>query len=117
MLKNLFSTLFKGRPVEVPNTAAIADGEARNVSLGDIAAGGQRIVLCRVEGKLHALDSMCPHEGGRIVAGKLIEGKYAICPLHNYLFDPKSGAVVRGACLKATAYSVEEKDGNATIYL
>lgn len=117
MLKNLFSALFKGRPIEVPNTAAIAEGEAKNLTLGDLGAGGRRVVLCRVEGKLRALDSICPHEGGRLSTGKLVEGKYAICPLHNYLFDPKSGAVVQGACRKATTYRIEEKDGSALLYL
>lgn len=117
MFKKLFTALFKGRPVDVPKTSELTEGQARNVSIGDIAAGGQRIVLCRVEGKLHALDSICPHEAGRIVPGKLIEGKYAICPLHNFLFDPTTGAVVRGSCRKATTYKVEEHGDSATIYL
>jgi nitrite reductase/ring-hydroxylating ferredoxin subunit len=117
MLKKLFSALFKGRRIEVPKTSEIADGEARNLSLGDLAAGGQRLVICRVGGKLHALDSKCPHEGGRISAGRLFDGKYAICPLHNYLFDPKDGAVIRGACRKATTFKIEEKDGNGTLFL
>ncbi len=117
MLKKFLSTLFKGRAVDVPNGAQLAEGEARNVSLGDVAAGGQRIVLCRVGGKLYALDSVCPHEGGRIVAGKLVEGKFATCPLHNYLFDPRDGSVQRGACRKAKTIRVEEKNGRVTLFI
>ncbi len=109
-------TLFKGKPITVPGTSALEEGHARGVNLGDIAAGGTRVILCRVEGRLFALDSLCPHEGGRINPGPLIEGKYAICPLHNYLFDPRNGSVVRGTCGKAKRYSITEVDGSATLY-
>lgn len=117
MLGKIFTALFKGKPIVVPNSSRLQEGEAKNVDLGDIAAGAKRLVLCRVEGKLYALDSQCPHENGRLSQGKLNQGKYALCPLHNYLFDPKDGAVVRGACRKATTYRVEEKDDTATIYV
>lgn len=117
MLKRIFSSLFKGRPVDVPNTRQIEDGQATGVNLGDVAAGGTRIILCRVEGRLHALDSLCPHEGGRLATGRLFDGKYALCPLHNYLFDPRDGKVVRGACARAKVYRVEERDGKATLFV
>lgn len=117
MWKQLLRRLFRGKPVEVPGTDALADGEARGVTIGDIAAGGTKVVLCRVEGRLYALDSLCPHQGGRIETGSLVEGRYARCPLHNFLFDPKDGRVVRGACRKATTYRVDEEGGRAVLWL
>lgn len=116
MLKRFFQNLLKGKPVEIPGVDQLADGHANGVNLGDPAAGGTRVVLCRVEGRLHAIDSLCPHEGGRIQTGPLVEGRYAICPLHNYLFDPRDGKVMRGACARAKVFRVEEKDGRATLW-
>ena len=59
------------------------------------AHAGEKVgVLCRVDGELHALDALCPHEGGRIHDGPLAQGKYAVCPLHNYKFDPRTGEAV-----------------------
>ena len=85
------------------------------------AGGGEDILIGHAERHrqlaLHALDSICPHEGGRIAPGPLAEGRFAFCPLHGYLFDPRTGAVVHGMCRKATTYRVEEKDGQATLYL
>ena len=117
MIKRILSGLFKGKPIEVPKIDELAEGEARGVNVGDPFAGGTRVILCRVEGRVHAVDSLCPHQGGRIEPGKLVEGKYVTCPLHNYVFDPKDGKVMRGACAKATTYRVEEKGDVGLLYL
>lgn len=117
MLKRFWTALFKGQPVTIPGTAGLEEGHARGVTIGDLGSGGTRVILCRVGGRLHALDSLCPHEGGRLTTGPLVEGRLALCPLHNYLFDPKDGAVVRGTCGKARRYRVEEAAGTATLYL
>jgi nitrite reductase/ring-hydroxylating ferredoxin subunit len=117
MIGKFFTTLFRGRPVDVPGSERIAEGESRKIDVGDVAAGGTQIILCRVEGRLHALDSLCPHQRGRIQPGRLVEGKFALCPLHHYLFEPRTGKPVRGACRPATTYKVVEKDGSATVYV
>jgi nitrite reductase/ring-hydroxylating ferredoxin subunit len=108
--------LFRGKPVLVKGAGKLAEGHAKKIDLGDPLAGGTTIVLCRVGGALHALDVRCPHEGGRIADGPLVEGKHALCPLHNYLFDPRTGDVVRGACPKAKVYKVRESGGDAEVW-
>ncbi len=117
MLKRILSALFKGRAVDVPNTDQIQEGTARGVTVGDLAAGGTRVLLCRVDGALHAIDSLCPHEGGRLETGDLVEGRLARCPLHGYLFDPRNGAVKRGACAGAKTYRVAEQGSTATFWI
>ena len=117
MIKRFLSLLFKGRAIEIPNTASLEEGHANGVNIGDPMADGRRVILCRVDGDLHAIDAECPHQGARIDTGPLHQGKYALCPLHNFLFDPKNGSVIQGACSKATTYRVEEKDGTARLYL
>ena len=111
VLGRLFK-LLKGRTVTVPHADKLAEGEARTVDIGDPMAGGKQIVLCRVEGKVYALDSLCPHEGGRIAPGPLHDGRYAVCPLHAYRFDPKDGKAVGVACRPVKTYRVEERDGS-----
>ncbi|MBI1379782.1 MAG: Rieske 2Fe-2S domain-containing protein [Planctomycetaceae bacterium] len=109
--------LFGRKPILIRGTGKLPEGEARKVSIGDPLAGtGFDVVLARVGGKLYALHSDCPHEGGHLVQGPLVEGKYVRCPLHNYHFDPKNGACVNATCSKAKALKVEEKDGDAEVY-
>jgi nitrite reductase/ring-hydroxylating ferredoxin subunit len=110
--------LFGGKPVLIPGTSKLPEGEARKVTIGDpIACSGLNVVLARVDGKLHALDSRCPHEGGHLAPGPLVEGKYVRCPLHNYHFDPKSGSCVNAPCGKARTLKVVEKDGDTQLFL
>ena len=108
--------LFAGRPLVVRGTGLLAEGNARKIDVGDPLAGGKQVVLCRVDGELFALDAVCPHEGGRIADGPLLEGKYALCPLHNYKFDPKTGKAQGRMCKDAKRYRVREKDGDAELW-
>lgn len=110
-------TLFRGSGKIIKGTGKLPEGEARKVDIGDIVAGGTQVILCRIQGELYALDAECPHEGGRIAPGPLLEGKYARCPLHDYKFDPKSGANVGALCRNAKTYVVREKDGDCEIWL
>ena len=113
-----FLDLFRGRPAVIQGTGKLPEGHAKKVDLGDPLAGtGRTIVLCRVEGTLCALDALCPHEGGRISDGPLIGGRLAMCPLHNYQFDPKTGKAVGRVCNDAKTYRVREKDGDCEIWL
>lgn len=117
MLEKL-RALFGRRPVVVKGTARVAEGHAKKVEIGDVLAGtGVELVLCRVEGRLYALDTHCPHEGGRIMEGPLIDGIHAMCPLHNYRFDPRTGAPWQAVCRKAKTYRVRERDGDGEIFL
>ena len=89
MFKKLLR-MIRGARVEVPGTDALAEGEARKVTIGDPFSGGLEVLLCRIEGKLHAIDTLCPHAGGQLVAGPLIGGQYAFCPLHTHPFAPRA---------------------------
>jgi len=110
--------LFRGKPALIQGTAKLAEGHAKKVDLGDPLAGtGRQIVLCRVDGELYALDALCPHEGGRISDGPLLEGRTAMCPLHNYRFDPRTGKAVGRVCKDARTYRVREKGGDCEIWL
>jgi nitrite reductase/ring-hydroxylating ferredoxin subunit len=102
--------------IRVPGVDRLAEGEARKVLFtrpGEEVPG--ELLLCRVAGRLHALDTLCPHEGGRLVEGPLEEGRLAVCPLHLYKFDPRDGRSVGVECEAARTYPVREVRGTAEI--
>jgi nitrite reductase/ring-hydroxylating ferredoxin subunit len=112
-----FFDLFRGRPIVIEGVGKLPEGHSKKIDIGDVLAGGKQIVLCRVDGELHALDARCPHEGGRISDGPLQHGRLAMCPLHNYQFDPKTGKAVGRVCKDATTYRVREKDGDCRVWV
>ena len=107
------------RRVRIPGVARLADGEAKKILVPAARRGDapHEIVLVRLEGRLYALDSLCPHEGGRIAEGPLWEGRFVSCPLHLYRFDPRTGAAQDVECARATTYTVREVDGVAELEL
>jgi nitrite reductase/ring-hydroxylating ferredoxin subunit len=97
----------------------LPEGEARKVLVPAERAGAppHEVVLVRRLGRLYALDSLCPHEGGRLNEGPLWEGRYVTCPLHLYRFDPRTGAAIGVECKPARTYVVRERDGMAELEL
>jgi nitrite reductase (NADH) small subunit len=106
------------RRVRIPGVARLAEGEARKVIVpaSDEAGAPQEILLARVDGRLHALDTLCPHEGGRFGEGPLWDG-CVVCPLHLYRFDPRTGAAQDVECEPARVFTVREVDGVAELEL
>jgi len=117
MLSRLLD-LFRGKPVLIQGTGQLSDGNAKCVQLGDPLAGsGVELVLARSGGELFALDRVCPHEGGRISDGPLLEGKYVMCPLHNYRFDPGTGEPIGVSCKRARTFKLRETGGDCEIWI
>src|SRR5918912_617427 len=50
------------------------------------------IVLCRVNGKIYAMDAVCSHEGGPLEDGTL-QGYELKCPWHYAIFDVRNAKV------------------------
>ncbi len=117
MFKRL-KQLFRGRPFRVEGIAALEEGHARAMLVGDPFNGGAEIVLARVDGEIHVLDSLCPHAAdGHFNDGPLVEGRYVYCPAHNYRFEPKSGKSVGAACPSAKRYRVELDGDDCIVYV
>ncbi|MEO2147236.1 MAG: Rieske 2Fe-2S domain-containing protein [bacterium] len=109
--------MFGSRPILVPNAAGLVEGEGRTIEVGDLGSSGRQILLCRVDGKIYGLDTLCPHaEGGRLGRGPLHEGRYAVCPMHLYKFDVRDGAPKDVSCGHARTVRCEERDGNIEVY-
>lgn len=100
------------RTWRLPNAPRLAEGFAKKVLL-PVGEGEPpvEVVLCRVAGRVRAFDSLCPHEGGRLAEGPLMDGRDLLCPLHLYRFDATDGSAVQVDCPPAMAYEVVEVDG------
>ena len=100
--------VFRGRPMVVTGTSKLVEGEAKRIDVGDPLGEGFQFLLCRVEGKVYAITTECPHEGGQIVEGPMRDGRYALCPLHMYAFDPRTGRPQGDMCSKARTFKTRE---------
>jgi len=72
------------------------------------------IAVFKHQGKLCAVQNICPHEGGPLSAGWIKDGA-AVCPLHGYRFDLTSGACVTDAKLKAKIFKLVQQGENYTL--
>ncbi len=58
--------------------------------LGEYNAQGVALCVANIDGKLTALDNLCPHRGGPLSEG-WIEGNAVVCPWHAWAFDAGTG--------------------------
>jgi glutamate synthase domain-containing protein 2/nitrite reductase/ring-hydroxylating ferredoxin subunit len=56
----------------------------------EVIVNGRPLALFLYEGKVYALDNRCPHREGQLSDGHVKKGE-AICPLHGWNFDLKTG--------------------------
>jgi len=85
------------------------------------------IVVLNVEGKLHAFNSVCPHQGAPLefgsVSGAMMtsdpqqyeygcHNQIVKCPLHGWAFDMETGKSLFSEKIKIKTYKVREENGN-----
>ena len=78
-------------------------------------AGLQAAVFRLADGAVVAIDNRCPHEGYPLSQG-LQTGATLTCCWHNYKFDLRSGACLKGDEAVRT-YVAEEHDGTVAVTL
>ena len=57
---------------------------------GEYVAGEWIVAVFNVGGTLHALDGICPHQGGPLGKG-VLSGSTITCPWHGFQFDVATG--------------------------
>ncbi|MBZ5693913.1 MAG: Rieske 2Fe-2S domain-containing protein [Acidobacteriia bacterium] len=72
----------------------------------EFQVGGKAIAIANVSGKLHAINSICAHQGGPLGEGEL-EGQIVTCPWHAWQYDVTTGKVVQSPTLGVECYPVE----------
>jgi NAD(P)H-dependent nitrite reductase small subunit len=79
-----------------------------------VDVGGQAVALYKVEGKVYAIDGVCPHAGGALAEGSL-NGCIAMCPWHGWEFNVKTGKSDFNAEIAVKTYPVKEEKGQVFI--
>lgn len=60
----------------------------------------QKIAIFFLEGKVYAINAVCPHKGGPLEEGEL-DDEEVICPWHSFMYNIKTGV-----CLNHPGFSV-----------
>ena len=77
--------------------------------------GGRSLAVFRSrDGRVFAVDGVCPHKGGPLADGMLI-GDQVVCPLHAFRFDGATGGCDQESVCAIEAYPAEVKDGRVFV--
>jgi nitrite reductase/ring-hydroxylating ferredoxin subunit len=83
-----------------------------------VEPNGKPIVLAMVNGRIHAMDAVCSHEGGPLEDGTL-QGYELKCPWHYAIFDVRNAKVseqtVWATDLQSYPVKVDEETGDIMV--
>ena len=71
-----------------------------------VEANGKTIALFNVDGKFHAIDNTCKHQGGPLGEGTC-EGNIVTCPWHGWQYDVTTGINSANPQVKVDTYEVK----------
>ena len=70
--------------------------------------------LCNDAGTIHAFDGVCPHHGGPLGQGNLVDGRI-ICPWHAWEFRVDDGALDYNPGVQLQRFRVEVRGGDVYV--
>ncbi|MFM8734313.1 MAG: Rieske (2Fe-2S) protein [Pirellulales bacterium] len=79
-------------------------------------AAGRMVAVANVDGTLHAIDGLCPHQGGPLGTGALC-GTTLTCPWHGWQFDVTTGRHRISATVRQVVHEVRDRDGTIEVRL
>jgi nitrite reductase/ring-hydroxylating ferredoxin subunit len=79
-------------------------------------AGGRIVAIANVDGRFHAIDGLCPHQGGPLGTGTLC-GTTLTCPWHGWQFDVVTGRHGISATVRQAVHEVKEEGGRLFVRL
>ena len=84
-------------------------------SAQELVVAGRVIALYCVDGEYHALDGICPHQGGPLGKGTLT-GCILTCPWHGWQYDVTTGQH-ETTPLRHTTFEVKVEGDDVLVYL
>jgi len=89
-------------------------GFIKMATLGELTPGaakevehdGRIYALFNVDGKVSAIDGICPHQGGPLADGP-IEGGCVVCPWHGWPFDVVTGKTTLNSRIRQQVFEVK----------
>jgi nitrite reductase/ring-hydroxylating ferredoxin subunit len=91
--------------VRVASEVDVPAGSTKEVELQ-----GRVVALFNVDGKIFAMDGICPHAGGPLSEGT-IEGQIVTCPWHGWQFKLATGQNVYNPKCVQRCYEVRIEGG------
>jgi nitrite reductase (NADH) small subunit len=82
----------------------------------ELVAADRIIALYNVDGQFHALDGVCPHQGGPLGKGEL-HGCIVTCPWHGWQFDVRDGRHQLNARQQQPTFNVQVEGDTVMIDL
>ena len=79
-------------------------------------AGDRMIAIANVDGVFHAIDGLCPHQGGPLGTGVLC-GTTLTCPWHGWQFDVTTGRHRISATVRQDVHEIREEQGRLLVRL
>jgi nitrite reductase/ring-hydroxylating ferredoxin subunit len=79
-------------------------------------ADGRMVAVANVSGTYHAIDGLCPHQGGPLGTGALC-GTTLTCPWHGWQFDVTTGRHRMSATVRQAVHEARERDGTIEVRL
>jgi nitrite reductase (NADH) small subunit len=79
-------------------------------------AGDRMVAVANVDGTFHAIDGLCPHQGGPLGTGVLC-GTVLTCPWHGWQFDVTTGRHRLSATVRQSVHEIREEAGRLYVRL
>lgn len=96
----------------MPDFVRVADvSEIPDPGKALVEVDGEMVALFHVEGRFHAIDDVCTHDGGPLADGELRDHKIS-CPRHGAKFDIRTGAALTMPAVRATRAHDVKVEGN-----
>jgi nitrite reductase (NADH) small subunit len=83
---------------------------------GEFVVAGRIVALFNVGGMFHALDGICPHQGGPLGKGQLA-GCIVTCPWHGFQFDVTTGQHLTSKSLVHPTFPTKVEAGDVFVEL
>jgi NAD(P)H-dependent nitrite reductase small subunit len=95
--------------IRIGNIEDFPEGQGRMIS-----AARKPVAVFKVNGKIYAVNNICPHMGGPIGGGE-VEGTTVSCPYHHMCFDLETGRSADSFGHSLQTYPVKVEDGEVWI--
>ncbi len=96
--------------VEVADKDEITEGEGIMVH----GPEDNHIALFQIEGELYAINHVCPHQGGPLADGIMVDDKVVACPWHGWEFDITTGESPSHEA-NVDTYKVKQENGKILV--
>ncbi len=74
------------------------------------------VALFHVNGRYHAINDSCPHQGASLAGGK-IDGSSIQCPAHGLRFNLDTGCMLQSPEVRLVVYPIHIEQGKVFVCL